>query len=76
MEFGEFEDAELFIVYRVELEGEETELAIKVDVTGDATGFTFPPGWLVPGTEYTLDVKALGENGNRSVTDLRFTTEE
>ena len=62
--------------YRVELEDEEEEIAIKADVAGDATSFTFPPGWLVPSTEYTLDVKAFGENGNRSVTDLRFTTEE
>ena len=60
----------------MELEDEETEMAIKVDGDGDATSFTFPPGWLVPGTDYVLDVKAFGENGNRSVTDLIFTTEE
>ena len=59
---------------RFEIEDEEGEVAFKVDLPGDAVSFDLPNGWLEPATEYTLDIKAIGENGNQTVTDLRFTT--
>ena len=61
---------------RLELEDEETEAALKVDLPGDADRFEVPNNWLQPGTEYVFDIKAVAENGNQTVTDLRFTTEE
>ena len=61
---------------RLEIEDEETEVALKVDLPGDADRFEVPNNWLQPGTEYVLDIKAIADNGNQTVTDLRFTTEE
>jgi len=61
---------------RFEIEDEEEEVALKVDLPGDATSFSLPMGWLQSGTEYVLDIKAIGENGNQTVTDLRFMTAE
>lgn len=61
---------------RLEIEDEEEEVALKVDLPGDATSFMVPDNWLKPGTEYVLDIKATGENGNQTVTDLHFTTAE
>ena len=61
---------------RLEIEDEEEEVALKVDLAGDATTFFVPDNWLQPGTEYTLDIKVHGENGNQTVRDLRFVTAE
>lgn len=69
----EIEDAEAI---RLEVEDEEEEVALKVDLPGDATSFGLPNDWLQPGTEYVLDIKAIAEDGNQTVTDLRFTTAE
>lgn len=69
----EIEDADAI---RLEVEDEEEEVALKVDLPGDATAFSLPMDWLQPGTEYVLDIKAIAENGNQTVTDLRFTTAE
>ena len=43
---------------------------------GDATSFNVPNEWLQLGTEYVLDIKAINENGNQTVYDIRFVTEE
>lgn len=59
---------------RLEIEDEETEVALKVDLPADATTFEVPNNWLQPGVEYVLDIKATGVNGNQTVTDLKFTT--
>jgi hypothetical protein len=61
---------------RLEIEDEEEEVAIKVDLPGDATSFFVPNGWLQTGTEYVLDIKVIAENGNQTVRDIRFVTEE
>jgi hypothetical protein len=60
--------------YRVELEEEQTGAAIEVDLPPGSTSFTFPSEWLLPGTEYVLDLEAVGENGNRTATELRMRT--
>lgn len=51
-------------------------LVCKVDLPGEVESFELPNNWLEVGIEYTLDIKAAGENGNVTVTDLRFTTAE
>lgn len=61
---------------RLELEDEEGEVALKVDLPGDSDMFEVPNNWLEPGTEYVFDIKAIAENGNQTVTDLRFETQE
>jgi hypothetical protein len=62
--------------YVVELEREtdDGEFVLKVDIPADTTSFTFPPGWVLPDTEYQLGVAVKGENGNVSVTEIQFTT--
>lgn len=67
------EDAE---VIRLEIEDEEEDVAIKVDLAGDATDFNVPNGWLQAGVEYVLDIKVIAENGNQTVRDIRFVTQE
>jgi hypothetical protein len=59
---------------RFEIEDEEGEVALTVDLDGEATEFTLPNGWLEPGVLYTMDVKAIAGSGNQSVVDVRFTT--
>ena len=71
--WAEIEGAEAI---RFELEDEEEEVAITADLSGDSTRFEVPNDWLQPGTEYVVDIKAAGENGNQTVSDLRFTTDE
>ena len=60
----------------MEIEDEETEDALKVDLSADASSFEVPNNWLQPGVEYTLDIKGMAENGNQTVRDIRFITEE
>lgn len=71
--FAPPEDAEAI---RLEIEDEEEEVAIKIDLPGDATDFNVPNGWLQPGVEYVLDIKVIAENGNQTVRDIRFVTQE
>jgi hypothetical protein len=61
---------------RLEIENEEEEVAMKVDLPGDAADFNVPNGWLQPGVEYVLDIKVIAENGNQTVRDIRFVTQE
>jgi hypothetical protein len=61
---------------RLEIEDEEEEVAIKVDLPGDASEFNVPNAWLQPGVEYVLDIKVIAENGNQTVRDIRFVTQE
>lgn len=61
---------------RFEIEDEEGEVALTVDLDGDATEFALPNGWLEPGVEYTMDVKAIAGSGNQTVIDVQFTTAE
>ncbi len=71
---GTWNPVEGAAAYALELEHVETELALKVDVPATRTSFTFPPGWVLAGSEYQFGVAAIGENGNVTVTEIRFTT--
>lgn len=73
VQFAPPDDAEAI---RLEIEDEEEGRVIKVDLSGDASSFAVPNGWLEPGTEYVLDIKAIAENGNQTVRDIHFVTEE
>ena len=73
VQFTPPDDAEAI---RLEIEDEEEGRAIKVDLSGDASNFAVPNGWLKHGTEYVLDIKAVGDNGNQTVRDIHFVTEE
>ena len=73
VEFAAPEDSEAI---RLEIEDEEEEVAIKVDLPGNTDSFSVTNGWLQPGIEYVLDIKAFAENGNQTVVDIRFVTTE
>ena len=73
VEFVAPEDTEAI---RLEIEDEEAEVALKIDLPADATEFEVPNNWLQPGTVCVLDIKANAENGNQTVVDVEFETEE
>jgi hypothetical protein len=60
--------------YIVVLEHEKTGRQIKADLGGSATTFAVPDGFLAPGLEYKLAVGAVGKDGNRTVSEIDFTT--
>jgi len=62
------------VTVHLEVETIDERSALKVDLPGTATSFVVPAGFLHAGAKYTFDVKAVGSNGNLSVTDLTFTT--
>ena len=61
-------------IRRVQVEVEETGEALIVDLDGDATSFEVSGDFLKPGVLYTMDVIGIAENGNRTVSDVQFTT--
>jgi len=59
---------------RLAVEDENDGTALTVDLPGDATSFNVPGEFLKPGVLYTMDVIAISKTGNRTVTDVQFTT--
>ena len=64
-------DAAAFILV---IEHEKTGNELRVDLPGSTTAFTVSDGFLVPGLEYKLAVGAVAKDGNRSFTEMAFTT--
>ncbi|MEO8223298.1 MAG: hypothetical protein ABI661_00690 [Gammaproteobacteria bacterium] len=62
--------------YVVELEADKAGLATTIDIPRNVTAFAPPDGWLLPGDSYTLGVGSVAASGNRTVTEIRFTTVE
>jgi hypothetical protein len=61
--------------YILEIEDERgMELVVSLPVKTAA--FALPAGLLQPGTEYTLGIAAVAENGNRTFVETSFTTKE
>jgi len=58
----------------IEVEQVATKRLLTVDLAGSATSLAVPEGFLAPGLEYTMDVKAVGPNGNLTVSDVTFRT--
>jgi len=67
----EIPDAE---AVRLAVEEEESSIALVVDLPGDTTSFDVPATFLKPGILYTMDVIAIADNGNQTVSDVQFTT--
>jgi len=62
--------------YEVIVEGDDLEM-IDVVMPADAgTALTVPGEALEPGTEYDLEVLAIAENGNQTITETCFVTAE
>jgi len=64
-------DATAFILV---IEQEKTGREIRADLPGSATAFTVSDGFLVPGVEYKLAIGTVARDGNRTFTELAFTT--
>lgn len=62
--------------YAVALEQEDLGIKLTADLLAGSTNFAVPEDWLLPDMDYVLDVIAIGENGNRSIADVRFHTEK
>jgi hypothetical protein len=56
------------------LEQEQTGHEIRTNLSGAATEFAVPNGFLQPGTEYTLAIGTVSKEGNKSFTEITFTT--
>lgn len=59
---------------RFVIEEEESGKSLAVDLPGNATSFDIPATYLQPRILYTMDVIGITENGNRTVSDVQFTT--
>jgi hypothetical protein len=57
------------------LEQEQTGRELRMKLSGAATEFAVPNGFLQPGTEYTLAIGTVSKEGNKSFTEITFATE-
>jgi len=64
-------DANAFIVV---IEHEKTGREVRVNLPGGTTAFTVSDGFLSPGLEYKLAIGTVAKDGNRSFTEMAFTT--
>ncbi len=60
--------------YRLILEQDEND-GLKVNLPAGSNSFRVPDGVLAPGTETTLEVVAVGLNGNCTLVEIIFTTQ-
>lgn len=60
--------------YAIEVEQEDIQIALKADLLSDKTSFNIPSDYLLPDKDYVSDVAAIGENGNRTISEVRFHT--
>ena len=62
--------------YQVIVTREEPLRVFSVDVSAEATSVTIPPEFLEPGTEYELEILAIEESDNQTISLLFFETED
>jgi len=60
--------------YIVEIEQEKLDLSLTARLSGSATTFAVPDGFLAPGVRYQLGIGAVAADGNVSFVEMRFTT--
>jgi len=60
----------------IEIEDEESGRIVTATLSGRATSFSVPAGFLEEGAEYTLAIGAVDGTGNKSVVETSFVTEE
>jgi hypothetical protein len=60
--------------YIVELEQDDLGVSIEAHLSGAATSFSVPYGFLRPGTEYDLGIATVSAGGNVSFVETCFTT--
>jgi hypothetical protein len=60
--------------YVLTVEHEKTGQELRATLAGNATTFTIPEGFLAPGLQYKLAISTVGKDGNRTVSEIAFTT--
>jgi hypothetical protein len=60
--------------YVLTVEHEKTGRELRAMLAGNATTFIIPDGYLVPGLRYKLAISTVGKDGNRTVSEIDFTT--
>jgi len=58
----------------VAIEDEKSGREVRATLPGSATGFTVPPDVLTGGTNYKLAVGTIAKSGNKTVSEIGFTT--
>jgi hypothetical protein len=62
--------------YEVEVEDEESGVAVTATLPARATSFSVPAGFLEAGGDYTLAIGTVAAGGNKSFVETSFTTAE
>ena len=57
------------------IESDESEAVFDVIVEADTESLEIPEEFLEPGTEYKIEILAIAENGNKTITESTFVTE-
>lgn len=57
------------------IESEDSDEVFDVIVSGSTTSLNIPPQFLEPGTEYKIEILVIAENGNRTIAESTFVTE-
>jgi hypothetical protein len=70
---GVSEDADGLLL---EVEADESGETFAIELDTETTEFTLPAHWLKAGTVYVIDLEVIHENGNFTVVDVEFETEE
>ena len=60
--------------YIVTIEQDELKVSVEAHLPGSASTFVVPDGFLAPGTEYTMGIGTVTEDGNASYIEGTFTT--
>jgi hypothetical protein len=61
--------------WEVIVENEDLGVMMTVILPADVMSLQIPPTFLEPDTEYKAEVLAIGENGNKTITESTFVTE-
>jgi hypothetical protein len=62
--------------YEIEVEDEESGVAVTARLPARATSFALPAGFLEAGGDYTLAIGTVAADGNKSFVETSFTTAE
>jgi hypothetical protein len=66
---------ESVVFYIIEIEQDELSVNITARLPGSSTSFSVPNDFLVPGTEYEMELGTVADEGNITFVETSFTTE-
>ncbi len=67
---------ENMVAYIIEIDQEELGVNLLIKLPGSVTEFSVPVGFLQSGSEYTLSMGTVANDGNSSIVEIVFTTAE